>query len=44
MREKENLKTMNETVESKDMNLKNILIKEVSDNLLSKVLDLPLAS
>lgn len=31
-------KTANEIVENKDLKLKDILIKEVSDNLVSKVI------
>lgn len=38
MKERESQKSMNEMVENKDINLKNLLIKEVSDNLLSKVI------
>jgi hypothetical protein len=34
-KEKNNLKT--ETIENREINLKQILVKEVSDNLLSKV-------
>jgi len=38
LKEKEAIKGAAEVNENKDVNLKNVLIKEVSDNFLSKVI------
>ncbi len=37
MKEKEKSSLKTETIENREINLKQILVKEVSDNLLSKV-------